>query len=162
MHKSRIKDHNHTHKSKSNQNKSKSPESVFKESPDQGGIQRSDELSPVCQGVSICQNHTFQSSRGSLTETSCYCWPREAGSDSIRPSPCEMPPPNHRPPFPGPESSQNSRRVEKHHRLARLAEWASTAPGAGSEGSVSTLISLWVWVTFWGGEWAVWQEKGKK
>lgn len=68
MHKSRIKDHNHTHKSKSNQNKSKSPENVFKESPDQGGIQRSDELSPVCQGVSICQNHTFQSSRGSLTK----------------------------------------------------------------------------------------------
>lgn len=103
-------------------------------------------------------------------KTSCYCWPREAGSDSIRPSPCEMPPPNHRPPFPGPESSQTSQRVEKHRRLARLAAWASTAPGGGRKGSVSRLISLCrkgngavrVWVTFWGGEWAVWQEKGKK
>lgn len=68
MHNSRIKDHNHTNKNKSNQNKNKSPESVFKGSSDLGGIQRTDELSPACQGVSICQNHTFQSSRSLLTE----------------------------------------------------------------------------------------------
>ena len=96
--------------------------------------------------------------------------PREAGLGSIRLSPCEMPSPNHRPPFPGPRGSKGWCRVEKHLWPEQRAEGADTVPGGGGEGKVSRPIpprredtcTFWGWVAFLGREWAVCKGEGKK
>lgn len=139
----------------------------FQESPDRG---RSQEwCSEACQGAFICQAHTFQSSRNLLTENFLLLptsggrlrqhqaqpmWDASSQSQTI---------------LPWSWSSKICCRVEKHLRLAWLAEGASIAPGrrGGREGTVSKLVSLQrednralsVGVVFSGGQLAVWNRR---
>lgn len=99
MHQKQNKGSNHTNRNKSKQRKNRSAESVLEGSLDQGRrVQRSDVLSPV---LSWSESHIPKQQTptdGRLPVPSHL----EAGSGRIRLSPCEMPPPNHRPSFPGP------------------------------------------------------------
>lgn len=132
MHKSRIKDW-------SDQNKNKSSESMFKGSSDVGGTVPEAWWAEPCQGASICQNHTFQSCRNLLNKNFLLLLTLGGRLRQQEVQPLWEASSNHRSPFPCPEGSKNCYRLEKHLRLAWLAQRARTAPGRGGQDTVSRL-----------------------
>lgn len=69
---------------------------MFQKSPELGEIQRSDELSPV-KGFHLSESYIPKQQKSTVQKLPVTSGLREASSDSIRLSPWEMPPPNHRP-----------------------------------------------------------------